>query len=33
MLLRAVNRLKSIKCQMYGRAKLDLLKASLMAPA
>jgi transposase len=28
-----VNRLKSIKRQMYGRAKLDLLKARVMAPA
>ena len=28
-----VNRLKSIKRQMYGRAKLDLLKARIMAPA
>jgi len=28
-----VNRLKSIKRQMYGRAKLDLFKARIMAPA
>ena len=28
-----VNRLKSIKRQMCGRAKLDLLKARVMAPA
>jgi transposase len=28
-----VNRLKAIKRQMYGRAKIDLLKARLMAPA
>lgn len=28
-----VTRLKSIKRQMYGRAKLDLLKARMMAPA
>jgi transposase len=28
-----INRLKLIKRQMYGRAKLDLLKARLMAPA
>lgn len=29
----SVNRLKSIKRQMYGRAKIDLLKARVMAPA
>ena len=28
-----VNRLKAIKHQMYGRAKIDLLKARVMAPA
>ncbi len=28
-----VNRLKAIKRQMYGRAKIDLLKARVMAPA
>ncbi|MDE1918713.1 MAG: transposase, partial [Sphingomonadales bacterium] len=28
-----VNRLKLIKRQMYGRAKIDLLKARVMAPA
>jgi len=28
-----VNCLKSIKRQMYGRAKFDLLKARVMAPA
>jgi len=28
-----VNRLKVIKRQMYGRAKIDLLKARVMAPA
>ena len=28
-----VNRLKSIKRQMYGRAKIDLLKARIMAAA
>jgi transposase len=28
-----INRLKLIKRQMYGRAKLDLLKARIMAPA
>nr|WP_292635718.1 transposase [Novosphingobium sp.] len=27
-----VNRLKVIKRQMYGRAKIDLLKARVMAP-
>ena len=29
----SVNRLKSIKRQMYGRAKIDLLKARVMVPA
>jgi transposase len=28
-----INRLKAIKRQMYGRAKIDLLKAKIMAPA
>lgn len=28
-----VNRLKAIKRQMYGRAKIDLLKTRVMAPA
>ena len=28
-----VNRLKAIKRQMYGRAKIDLLRARVMAPA
>ncbi len=28
-----ITRLKSIKCQMYGRAKIDLLKARFMVPA
>lgn len=28
-----INRLKTIKRQMYARAKIDLLKARLMAPA
>jgi transposase len=28
-----VNRLKAIKRQMYRRAKIDLLKARVMAPA
>jgi len=28
-----VNRVKAIKRQMYGRAKIDLLKARVMAPA
>jgi transposase len=28
-----VNRLKVIKRQMYGRAKIELLKARVMAPA
>ena len=27
-----VTRLKAIKRQMYGRAKIDLLKARVMAP-
>ena len=28
-----INRLKMIKRQMYGRAKLDLLRARLITPA
>jgi transposase len=28
-----INRLKAIKRQMYGRAKIDLFKARIMAPA
>ena len=28
-----INRLKTLKRQMYGRAKIDLLRARLLAPA
>jgi transposase len=28
-----ITRLKLVKCQMYGRAKLDLLRARLIVPA